>query len=439
LEKSSEVIWIVCTTKYREGGEKFLRAARTMAEEKKTQWPYLEIVCEAIESKNDFLAALARFQTNGKQIRELNFIGHSGMYGIMFGTRAWPEQFSPHEWQSMDIPFAPGARAAFYACRTGRWFAPFFARTFGIDAGGFTLYTTFSRQRERFSWERSGRDDDPLYVVACPGKKSHGLLGSVKKYFGATTVEAMTFFSRQELSGDATYNSVAELYDQVFTDIRVRSDEWNWLQKYFSRHPQKRVLDIGSGNGALLRQLSSQISYGAGIDKSTRLVELSRQRSTEHENLEFFQTDVPRLPFPDQHFDVVTSLLSFRYLDWDPIMNEILRVLKPGGRILIIDMATAPVAPREYPRFLRDKLKQRLQRYQHRRFYQALQHLVQAQAWKTMLKYNPIRAEHEYRWYLESRFPKSRIDILNIGWNSRVLAFDTGPVEIRSITPQCYP
>jgi len=35
-----------------------------------------------------------------------------------------------------------------------------------------------------------------------------------------------------------------------------------------------------------------------------------------------------------------------------------------------------------------------------------------------MLKHNPIRSEHEMKWYLESRFPNKKVEKINIGWNS---------------------
>ena len=70
------------------------------------------------------------------------------------------------------------------------------------------------------------------------------------------------------------------------------------------------------------------------------------------------------------------------------------------------------------------------QRYSERRFAQALRQLVTDPAWQTMLKYNPVRAEHEYRWYLESRFPNGTLEILNVGWTHKLLAFDSGSLTL---------
>jgi hypothetical protein len=63
------------------------------------------------------------------------------------------------------------------------------------------------------------------------------------------------------------------------------------------------------------------------------------------------------------------------------------------------------------------------------KFNAALQKLVSHPDWKKMLEYNPIRSEHEMKWYLESRFPGQKMEILNMAWNSRIVAFDSGPVE----------
>jgi hypothetical protein len=56
-----------------------------------------------------------------------------------------------------------------------------------------------------------------------------------------------------------------------------------------------------------------------------------------------------------------------------------------------------------------------------------------------MLRYNPIRAEHEMTWYLQSRFPGRTVQKINVGWNARVLAFDSGPLQPGVTAPQSYP
>lgn len=435
------MIWIGYTTLYREGGEKFARAARTLRQQKEREHPGLPVRCEAVESKREFRDAMRRIGEEGGEITELHFIGHSGVYGIMFGTTAWPEQFSPHEWRELFIPFAPHGRAFFHACRTSRWFAPFFARTFGVPARGYYWYTCFSLSPDRFVWDRlkGGEKETPLYVISISGKKSHGLLGSAMKYGGLARPEPMLEFTPEQTEPDTSYDRVADLYDEAFADITVREDEWSWLLPRILSRPGGRVLDIGCGNGSLLAALAPHIGSGVGADASPMMIGRGQRRFGNLPNLRFLAIPEPSLPFADASFDFVISFMSFRYLDWDPIMGEIRRVLAPGGRILIVDMAAAPVRAREVPAFLRSKARHRMQRRRHPGFYRNLQRLVGDPGWKRMLQYNPVRAEHEYRWYLASRFPQGKMEVLNVGWTHRLLAFDSGPLQPGETPPLTYP
>jgi len=433
--------WIGYTTLYREGGAQLAQAARTLADDLRAEGHAVRLA--RVESKRDVVDEMARLRGEGERLDGFHFVGHSGMYGPMFRTTAMPEQFSPHEWRSLAedgaIPFADGGEAWFHACRTARWFAPFFARTFGVPAHGYHWYTSFSTRKDRFKWPGPfHRADAPLHLIGVKGNKSHGVVGSALKYAGFAEAEVMKRYEPTPVEGDASYDSVAELYDAVFEDIRVREDEWRWIQAHLPDAPKPRVLDIGCGNGALLRQLAPRIASGHGVDGSHGMIRVA-ERHDNPAHLAFSRVDSPTLPFPDASFDVVISLLSFRYLDWDPLMNEIRRVLAPGGRILVVDMVTAPVGPREVPRFLKDSARAVLQRKLRPRYQAALGRLVSDSRWRTMLEYNPIRAQHEMVWYLESRFPGREVELLNVGWHARVLAFDSGPLQPGSVAPQSYP
>ena len=423
---ASEVILILYTTKYRLGGEQFPVVADTLAAEKRSLSDR-EVKVRAVESKRDVLKAIAEVRDAGSKISEFIFVGHSGMYGPMYGTVAFPEQFSPYEWEQMEIPFAQDGTAYFYCCRSARWFAPFFARTFKVGAYGFFWYTTFSRSKDRYL-SAGTSTQEPLYTIGCKGRKSHGVLGSAQKRLGLMPAEEMKRFAPRPPDGDTSYDRVAELYDAVFADIRVRKDEWHWLNEHLPEG-EIDVLDIGCGNGALLNALSDWIRSGTGVDESAGMIDKARQRNAGLENLEFEKINGPVLPFEDHSFDVVTSLMSFRYLDWDPLLAEIKRVTRPGGRLLVVDMVTVPVKPREYARLASDKLRTLRGRKANKRYDDALKRLVSHPDWKKMVEYNPIRSEHEMKWYLESRFPGQKMEILNMAWHSRVVAFDSGPVE----------
>lgn len=424
---ANEVILIIYTTKYRLGGRQFPVVAQTLADEKRESAFDGDIITRAVESKLDVLQAIDEIRSAGKRIKEFHFVGHSGMYGPMFGTVAFPEQFSPYEWENTEIPFAEDGSAYFFCCRSARWFAPFFARTFNVPTSGFFWYTTFSRSKEKFV-SAGDSVDGKLYTIGCKGRKSHGLLASAQKRLGFMPAEEMKRFEPRPPDGDTSYDHVAELYDKAFVDIRVRKDEWNWLNEHL---PKDKIdlLDIGCGNGALLNALNDRLNSGTGVDESAGIIERAKIKNSDLGHISFCRINGPVLPFPDASFDVVTSLMSFRYLDWDPLLHEIKRVMRPGGKFLVIDMVTVPVAFKEYPRLLKDKLRTKRDQKANARFDAALQKLVSHPDWKKMLEYNPIRSEHEMKWYLESRFPGQKMATLNMAWNSRIVAFDSGPVE----------
>jgi SAM-dependent methyltransferase len=441
-----EVIWVAHTTRYRGGSAEFAAAAATMQRELAAAHPEAEVQLAALDGKADLVDAMAELVAGGRTIAQLHFVGHAGMYGPMFGSIEWPEQFSPHEWRSMSIPFAPGATAWFHACRTARWFAPFFARTFGVPTYGNQGYTTVSARKDRFAWagrRPEGRDD--LYLVATPGRKSHGLVGSARKYAGVP-VDPMIECLPAEPDGTTSYDRVAELYDRAYVDIRVREAEWDWVVAHADAARAElgrplRVLEVGCGNGALLRALDDRgdVESGTGLDDSAAMVERARSRSGDHPRLRFDRIVGPVIDAPDGSVDVVLSFLSFRYLDWDPLMEEVRRVLAPGGRLWVVDMVERPVRARELPMLARATVDHLRMPKRRPEFARDLAALTSHPDWKVMVGHNPIRAEHEYRWYLESRFPGQHLEILTVTARQRVVAFDSGPLATGASEPLSYP
>jgi ubiquinone/menaquinone biosynthesis C-methylase UbiE len=437
---NNKCVVITYTTLYRTAGEQFEKAAKTLYAEKQKEFPELKIIIKATESKSEFLRAIEELKVDNLLIEEFHFIGHSGVYGIMFGTTAWPEQFSPFEWKQMTWPLATTAKLYFHACRSARWLAPFLAAHFKVPVFGHWWYTTVSAAKNKFVWKTGAHNKD-TYIVSCAGRKSHGLSASVAKYLGQAKLYPMTEYKPEDGQIDRSYDFVSDLYEDTFQDLSVRKDEWRWLHKNIDFAKTRKMLDIGCGNGAFLRSVAPQLEKADGVDASAGMLEVAGKKATEAglKNISFNKITGPQLPFADNEFDSVISVLSFRYLDWDPMIHEILRVLKPGGQILILDMVAAPIHFYEVPQLLISKMKNYYQRLQNPRYYKALSKMVSNPAWQQMLKYNPIRAEHEYKWFLKSRFPDSKQSCINIGWNSRIITFNSGPVHFKSVQKTSFP
>lgn len=94
------------------------------------------------------------------------------------------------------------------------------------------------------------------------------------------------------------------------------------------------VLDIGCGNGWLLRRVSSSIGHGVGIDKSPFMIEEASRLKGDRNNLEYHVDEWTNVAdYPGNSFGLVLGIES---IYWSPVqknLNEIYRILKPGGTV----------------------------------------------------------------------------------------------------------
>src|SRR5215216_6287242 len=110
------------------------------------------------------------------------------------------------------------------------------------------------------------------------------------------------------------------------------------------------VLDVGTGPGRVPRLIAATdpTVEVVGVDLSPEMIAraTSTANTTSTRNLRFQVGDVAALPFADNSVDLVVSTLSLHHWD-DPAagLNEIVRVLAPGGQGWIYDFRTALTAP----------------------------------------------------------------------------------------------
>lgn len=162
--------------------------------------------------------------------------------------------------------------------------------------------------------------------------------------------------------------------DDIFKDVAPYYDRanhvaslgmWSWFSRNFmgmiETRPGLRVLDVCAGTNAVgiaLLQREPSLEVHA-IDRSRSMQEVGRQRA---EALGFHIDstigDVHVLPFPDNHFDIVTLQWASRHLRVHDLFREIRRVLKPGGSFHHCDMLRPgnPVVERLYYGYLRASL-----------------------------------------------------------------------------------
>lgn len=111
-------------------------------------------------------------------------------------------------------------------------------------------------------------------------------------------------------------------------------------EKAHIKHIYKRdkVLEIGAGIGTYTHSLLKTGAFVVATDISPSSLKIIKKKYKEYSaKLSIKVADIELLPFEDKTFDVVCSAGSLSYGDNQVVMNEIYRVLKPGGRVIIVD------------------------------------------------------------------------------------------------------
>jgi arsenite methyltransferase len=115
------------------------------------------------------------------------------------------------------------------------------------------------------------------------------------------------------------------------------------VRQVLDLRPGERVIDVGAGPGLLVAEMAAEVGAGGlvcGIDVSEPMLALARGRATVPgaAPIELRHADANRLPCPAASFDVAVSTQVLEYVgDVPGALAEIHRVLRPGGRVLVLD------------------------------------------------------------------------------------------------------
>ena len=108
--------------------------------------------------------------------------------------------------------------------------------------------------------------------------------------------------------------------------------------------PGQRVLDVATGTGLVASALAGRGAAVVGLDQSEDMLAVARERLGDR--VRFVRGEAERLPFADAEFDALTFTYLLRYVD-DPAatMRELARVVRPGGRIGMVEFGVPGSAP----------------------------------------------------------------------------------------------
>lgn len=103
----------------------------------------------------------------------------------------------------------------------------------------------------------------------------------------------------------------------------------------------QKVLDLGTGTGVIPRNMYSYGAKWTGTDISKEQIEQAKILS-EGMDIEYYANSAETLDFPENTFDVITACQCFWYFDHETIMPNLYKLLKKGGRILVLFMTWLP-------------------------------------------------------------------------------------------------
>ena len=170
-----------------------------------------------------------------------------------------------------------------------------------------------------------------------------------------TSDNQTTHFGYQTINKDEKVSKVAGVFHSVAAQYDVMNDLMSFgihrLWKRFTIdasgvRPGNKVLDLAGGTGDLTAKFSQLVGREGQVilaDINSSMLNVGRDKLRDRglvQNIEYVQANAQYLPFEDNTFDIVTIAFGLRNVtDKDMALRSIYRVLKPGGRLLVLEFS----------------------------------------------------------------------------------------------------
>jgi len=167
--------------------------------------------------------------------------------------------------------------------------------------------------------------------------------------------DKVTHFGFQDVNAQDKANKVADVFHSVASKYDIMNDLMSLgIHRIWKRltiessgvRPGYKVLDIAGGTGDLTMQFSKRVGEQGQVilaDINSSMLNVGRDRLLDRgygSNIEFVQANAETLPFPDNHFNCVSIAFGLRNVtDKDKALASMTRVLKPGGRLLVLEFS----------------------------------------------------------------------------------------------------
>jgi len=164
-----------------------------------------------------------------------------------------------------------------------------------------------------------------------------------------------THFGYKQVDREKKVDLVAEVFHSVAQKYDVMNDLMSFgvhrLWKRFALECSGlreggRALDLAGGTGDITALLSKRVGGDGQVvlaDINASMLKMGRAKLRDRGfvgNIDFVQANAEALPFPDNHFDLITIGFGLRNVtDKDKALRSMQRVLKPGGRLLVLEFS----------------------------------------------------------------------------------------------------
>jgi len=145
------------------------------------------------------------------------------------------------------------------------------------------------------------------------------------------------------MSGLAYDREASARLERAYTTADVQ-EQRDAVRRSLEARSGETILDLGSGPGILACELAAEIGPNGrvmAVDISPEMNAMASRRVAEaglNDRIEIVQSDVGRLDFPDASFDAAVSTQVVEYVaDVDSVLKELRRVLRPDGRVVLLD------------------------------------------------------------------------------------------------------
>ncbi|MEY0491260.1 MULTISPECIES: bifunctional demethylmenaquinone methyltransferase/2-methoxy-6-polyprenyl-1,4-benzoquinol methylase UbiE [Proteus] len=170
-----------------------------------------------------------------------------------------------------------------------------------------------------------------------------------------------TDFGFQTVDKDDKQTMVARVFHSVASKYDLMNDLMSFgVHRIWKRYTieasgvrrNQRVLDLAGGTGDLTAKFSRLVGENGEVvlaDINDSMLKMGREKLHDHGivgNVNYVQANAEELPFPDNHFDCITISFGLRNVtDKAKALRSMFRVLKPGGRLLVLEFSKPVLDP----------------------------------------------------------------------------------------------